>query len=229
MTGLGFVEKFERRLERLVNGAFSKAFKSQIQPVEISSAIKAKMDQAAAVVDKDRILAPNSFHVLLSQADYNRLAQHGSLVTEITKQIGAHVKKQRYQITAELDIKVEPSTTLGLGQIRVSAEGSKTPDIKAVSWKPALDINGKRYIVSKSRTTVGRDASADIQIDDAGLSRTHFAIVWDGSKASIEDLGSTNGTKIAGMKISSQVLSPDTVIQAGRSDFVFRVIASGEN
>ncbi|NBS61171.1 MAG: DUF2662 domain-containing protein, partial [Microbacteriaceae bacterium] len=38
---MGLIENFERRLERFVNGAFSKAFKSQIQPVEISSAIKA--------------------------------------------------------------------------------------------------------------------------------------------------------------------------------------------
>ena len=54
---MGFVENFERRLESLVNGAFSKAFKSQLQPVEISAAIKAKMDVSAAVIGKDRILA----------------------------------------------------------------------------------------------------------------------------------------------------------------------------
>ena len=53
MNALGFIEKFERRLERFVNGAFSKAFKSQLQPVEISSAIKAKMDAGAAVVDRE--------------------------------------------------------------------------------------------------------------------------------------------------------------------------------
>jgi hypothetical protein len=70
---LGFVENFERRLERFVNGAFSKAFKSQLQPVEISAAIKAKMDKGAAVVDRDRILAPNAYSVRLSQADFSRL------------------------------------------------------------------------------------------------------------------------------------------------------------
>jgi len=110
---LGFIEKFERRLERLVNGAFSKAFKSQIQPVEIGAAIKAKLDSAAAVVGKDRILAPNIFKVRLSPTDYSRLKQLGdSLLGEIQKQVASHAKKQRYQFAGELSITVEPRQTL---------------------------------------------------------------------------------------------------------------------
>jgi len=223
---LGFIDTFEKRLERFVNGAFSKAFKSQIQPVEISSAIKAKMDKAAAVVAKDRILAPNSFTVRLSPNDFSRLSQLGSsLQSEIKRQVTSHAKKQRYQFTGELSIAIEPSQTLSLGQIQVSAQGSKAPDLAQVSWTPALEINGEAHVLDKPRTTVGRDSSADIQVNDSGLSRTHFAINWDGSKATIEDLGSTNGTKIASVRIKSQPLPSDTVIQAGRTEFVFRVFA----
>jgi hypothetical protein len=226
MSVLGFIEKFERRLERFVNGAFSKAFKSQIQPVEISSAIKAKLDSSAAVVGKDRILAPNVFVVRLSPADYSRLKQLGnSLLAEIQKQVTAHAKKQRYQFSGELSITVEPSQSLGLGQLQVSASGAKSEDVAQVNWNPALDFNGKRYLLAKPRTTVGRDATADIQVDDTGLSRVHFAINWNGTTATIEDLGSTNGTKVGGRKVSSEAIAADTAINAGRTDFVFRIIA----
>lgn len=230
---MGFIEKFERRLERFVNGAFSKAFKSQIQPVEIGAAIKAKLDSSAAVIGKDRILAPNIFKVRLSPSDYSRLKQLGdSLLSEIQKQVTSHAKKQRYQFSGELSITVEPSQSLGLGQLQVSATGAKTEDVAQVNWNPALDFNGKRYLLAKSRTTVGRDASADIQVDDTGLSRVHFAINWNGTSAAIEDLGSTNGTKIGGRKITSETLPADTAISAGRTDFVFRIVAkssSGDN
>lgn len=228
---LSFIDRFEKRLERFVNGAFSKAFKHQIQPVEISSAIKAKMDGTAAVVAKDRILAANSFTVRLSPTDFSRLKQLGdSLQGEIKRQVSSHVKKQRYQLSDDLAIAIEPSQSLTVGQIQISAQGSKAPDLAQVSWNPAIDVAGKRYLLTKSKTTIGRDASADIQINDNGLSRVHFAINWDGANATIEDLGSTNGTKVAGRKISSQAISPDTVIDAGRSEFVFRVIAkSGES
>lgn len=226
---MGFVENFERRLERFVNGAFSKAFKSQLQPVEISAAIKAKMDVSAAVIGKDRILAPNEFRVSLSQPDLLRLNSLGdNLVDEITKQVNAHVKKQRYQLTDVLNISLSSSSTLAIGQIQVAASGSKAAQVANVSWVPALDIAGKRYLLAKEKTTVGRDAVADIQVNDAGLSRTHFAINWDGSNASVEDLGSTNGTSVAGREVKLQSIAADTVIKAGRTEFVFRVVAKNQ-
>ena len=226
---MGFVENFERRLERFVNGAFSKAFKSQLQPVEISAAIKAKMDVSAAVIGKDRILAPNEFRVSLSQPDLLRLNSLGdNLVAEITKQVSAHVKKQRYQLTDELKISLSSSSTLAVGQIQVAASGSKAAQVANVSWVPALDISGKRYLLAKDKTTVGRDAIADIQVNDSGLSRTHFAINWDGANAAVEDLGSTNGTTVAGHDVKLQNISADTVIKAGRTEFVFRVVAKNQ-
>jgi hypothetical protein len=226
---LGLIENFERRLERFVNGAFSKAFKSQIQPVEISAAIKSKMDAGAAVVDRERILAPNSYTVKLSPADYARLRPMGEhLIAEVQKQLLAHAKKQRYQFGGELKIEVESLESLALGQIQVTAS-STASQVASVAWTPALDFGGKRYLLAKARTTVGRDASADLQVNDTGLSRVHFAINWDGSTATLEDLGSTNGTKLAGRVVETQQIPADSTIEAGRTVFVFRVIAKNEN
>lgn len=226
---MGIIENFERRLETFVNGAFSKAFKSQLQPVEISAAIKAKMDVSAAVIGKDRILAPNEFRVSLSQPDLLRLNSLGdNLVAEITKQVSSHAKKQRYQLTDALAISLASSSNLAVGQINVSASGSKAEQVANVSWVPAIDIAGKRYLLAKAKTTIGRDTSADIQVNDAGLSRTHFAINWDGSSATVEDLGSTNGTTVAGLTVKTQSIGADTVIKAGRTEFIFRVIAKNQ-
>ena len=202
---MGFIENFEHRLESFVNGAFSKAFKSQLQPVEISAAIKAKMDVSAAVIGKDRILAPNEFRVSLSEQDLARLKSLGDhLIPEITKQVNSHVKKQRYQLTDALNVSLTPSSTLAVGQIQVAASGSKANQVANVTWVPAIDISGKRYLLAKAKTTIGRDAVSDIQVNDSGLSRTHFAINWDGSNATVEDMGSTNGTSVAGRNVKLQ-------------------------
>ena len=226
---MGFIENFEHRLESFVNGAFSKAFKSQLQPVEISAAIKAKMDVSAAVIGKDRILAPNEFRVSLSEQDLVRLKSLGDhLIPEITKQVNSHVKKQRYQLTDALNVSLTPSSTLAVGQIQVAASGTKANQVANVTWVPAIDIAGKRYLLAKAKTTIGRDAVSDIQVNDSGLSRTHFAINWDGSNATVEDMGSTNGTSVAGRNVKLQEISADTVIQAGRTEFVFRVIAKNQ-
>ena len=70
---MGLLDRFEQRLDRLVNGAFAKAFKAQVQPVEIASALQREMDDRAAVVSRGRTVVPNVFTVDLSEADSERL------------------------------------------------------------------------------------------------------------------------------------------------------------
>jgi hypothetical protein len=219
---LGFLENFEKGLERIVNGAFSKTFKSEIQPVEIAAAIRAEMDSKASILSRDRILAPNTFSVSLATPDFKRMATLGeSLISELTELSTRHAVKQGFQFGAALSIKLVEDQTLNMGQVTVRSASQNTK----VEWMPTLDVAGKRFLLNKAHTSVGRDASADIQIDDNGLSRKHFEILWDGKNAAVRDLRSTNGTMVAGKKIDEVAIADNTLIQAGRSDFTFRVIA----
>lgn len=219
---MSFIENFEKGLERLINGAFSKTFKSELQLVEISAAIKNEMDSKSSILSRDRILAPNSFTVRLSSPDYNRVRALGqTAVDELIEQATKHAKKQNFQFGAGLVIKFAEDPTLPIGRVTVS---SISANLK-VEWQPALEIAGKRYVLSKPRTTIGRDATADIQIGDAGLSRKHFELVWDGNRAGVRDLQSTNGTKVDGRSITEIGITADQVITAGQSTFIFRVIA----
>jgi pSer/pThr/pTyr-binding forkhead associated (FHA) protein len=49
-------------------------------------------------------------------------------------------------------------------------------------------------------------------------------ILWDGAKAQITDLGSTNGTRLDGQRITTSLLAPDNVIEIGRTRILFRVL-----
>jgi hypothetical protein len=219
---VGILDSFEKGLERVVTGAFSKTFKSELQPIEIGAAIKSEMDSKASIVSRDRILAPNAYTVYLSSADFKRMQSLGeSLLFELNDQATRHAQRQKFQFGAGLLINVAEDGSLNLGQVRVA---SNTAAVQ-VEWTPSLEVGGQRYMLTKSRTVVGRDATADIQVNDNGLSRAHFEVLWDGSKAGVRDLGSTNGTKINGRPITEVGIAADTVINAGHSEFVFRVIA----
>ena len=78
---------------------------------------------------------------------------------------------------------------------------------------------------SKSRTVIGRGSDADITIADAGTSRKHVEILWDGERAMVRDLNSTNGTLLDGRKVGEAALPPDSTVTIGRTDIVFRVVA----
>src|SRR5260370_20939848 len=72
-TRLGVLQRFERRLEGMVEGAFARAFKSDLQPVEVASAVQREMDERAAIVAQGRTLVPNDFVVEVSGSDLSRL------------------------------------------------------------------------------------------------------------------------------------------------------------
>ena len=84
---------------------------------------------------------------------------------------------------------------------------------------------GNRHPLVKARTVIGRGSDADITISDAGTSRKHVEILWDGERAMVRDMNSTNGTTLDGRKIVEAALPPDSTVTIGRTDIVFRVVA----
>lgn len=219
---MGFLDKFEKTLENKVTGLFSKTFKSGLEPLEIASAIKKEMDAKASILSRDRILVPNSYLVQLSPQDFERLNNLGEpLIEELSKLCSEHAAKQRFQFGELLDISLSQEPSLALGQLSVVSSSKKLE----VEWVPVLEVAGVTHTLVGAKTTVGRDSTADIQIGDNGLSRKHFEILWDGSSAVLRDLGSTNGVKVQGSKIDQVVLLNGTAFSAGRTQFLFNVIA----
>lgn len=219
---MGLLDSFERGLERAVNGAFAKTFKSGLAPVEITSALRRELDTKAAVVSRERILVPNRFVVRLSTVDHERMAALGPTLTdELVQQVQRHATAQHYSFAGGISIRFEQDPGLSQGMIEVRSENVQGQ----VSWTPVLDINGKRHPITHSRTIIGRGSDATITVDDTGISRKHVEILWDGKRAQVNDLGSTNGSKLNGQPVHQAPLQPDSVIDIGRNRIVFRVLA----
>jgi len=222
---LGLLDNFERGLERAVNGAFAKTFKSGLQPVEITAALRRELDTKAAVVSRDRILVPNKFTVRLGRTDYDRMTGLGpTLIDELTDLVQRHATAQHYSFAGGISISLAEDPRLSQGMVEiesVNVQGS-------VAWTPVLDINGKRYPITHSHTVIGRGSDADITVDDTSISRKHVEILWDGTRAQVNDLGSTNGSLLNGAQVKKAPLAPDSVIDIGRTRIVFRVLAQAE-
>ena len=92
---MGILDSVERGLERAVNGAFARTFRSGVQPVEIAAGLKRELDIGSVVVDRDRVLAPNRFIVRVSSADADRLTRMGgTLERELIGVVTKHAKRQ---------------------------------------------------------------------------------------------------------------------------------------
>jgi len=219
---LGLLDSFERGLERAVNGAFAKTFRSGLQPVEVSSALRRELDTKAVVVARDRILVPNQFTIRLSPADYSTMSEVGpSLIDEFILQVEQHATAQRYSFAGGISIALKSDEKLAEGVVDIDSVSVKG----AVAWTPVLEVDGTMHPLAGGRTIVGRGSEADITVDDSGISRKHVEILWDGKRGQARDLGSTNGSKLNGLKLTKAPLEPDSVIEIGRTRIIFRVLA----
>ncbi len=99
-----------------------------------------------------------------------------------------------------------------------------------VGQKPHLlvtagPLEGREYVVTKFPYTIGSGLMNDLSIADSTVSRRHCEIVTDEhGNLVIHDLGSTNGTSIEGVKVTSARLAPNTEVQLGRTRMIVPVV-----
>lgn len=217
---MGILDSVERGLERAVNGAFARTFRSGVQPVEIASALKRELDIGAVVVDRDRVLAPNRFVVRVSEKDAERLHSVGdTLETELRGIVVKHAKQQNYQLLGDADVEIRADGSLTVGVLEVDASRVEG----AVDWVAVIEVDGVRHELTRGTTTVGRGSDCGIRITDNAASRKHLEIIWDGAAGIARDLGSTNGSKINGQRFREAALVPGIVITIGQTSLRFQM------
>ncbi len=158
-------------------------------------------------VSKDELLAvlwPESFVTEASLA---------GLVAEIRRAIGDDAREPRFVRTVH-----------GFGYA-LSDGATMAPDEGAV----CRVVWGAREIeLEEGENLVGRDPDAAIPIDDPRVSRHHARIVVGAARASLEDLGSKNGTWRMGRRVlSPEALSDGDEIRIGPAVLVFRAFVPG--
>ncbi|WP_409484215.1 FhaA domain-containing protein [Arsenicicoccus dermatophilus] len=125
---MGLFDNLENKLSSMVNGAFAKAFKSSVQPVEIASAIRTAMDDKAAVVGRGRTIVPNLYTVQLSSADYAELSSYAEgLTDELVAAAEEHAESQRYHPAGPLRVVLSQDPQLETGVFKLRPASAKDP------------------------------------------------------------------------------------------------------
>lgn len=225
---MGVLDRFERGVEHLVSAAFAKAFRSEVKPVEIASAVRREMDDRAAPVSRERTVVPNEFVVELAPSDLEHVEQWGAqtLANEMAGAATDHAASQRYAFVGPVDVSFVEDTSLSTGRFHVRSatrRGAVAPATSSVasSRHPIVDIDGQRYLLTGPVTVIGRGSEADIVVDDSGVSRRHLEIRVTPAGVVATDLGSTNGTFVEGHRIDAATLVDGNTITMGRTRLMF--------
>ena len=246
---MGVLQRFERRLEGMVEGAFARAFKSELEPVEVASAVQREMDDRAAIVAQGRTLVPNDFVVEISETDHERLAVYAdSLGIELATLAREYAREQGYSFVGPVRMRFAgvPELTTGTFRIRsgvirgTTVEGgeirrpvSDLPQEEgAFTGRPRLLVSGpdpssdgnvqRTYDLAAPVTMLGRGTDCDLRLVDPGVSRHHAELRVEDDEVVLVDLGSTYGTFVNGQPVRRVVLSVGTRVTLGRTTLVIR-------
>ncbi|MGA8724674.1 MAG: DUF3662 and FHA domain-containing protein [Acidimicrobiales bacterium] len=207
------LQKFEGRLERMVDGTFSRAFKGELQPVEIGRRLTREMDLQRRL-GVHGLIAPNSFTVQLSPRDFDRFDTFvDALIRELEEAAREHARTEDYVFVGPVTVSVVEDTHLRKGRFEIISEVKEGP-----SGLPAASVvtaDGERVVLGPEPVTIGRLPESTIVVNDPNASRRHAEIRRVGNDVVVVDLDSTNGTRVNGATVTERQLSDGDQIVIG--------------
>lgn len=225
------LRSLESKIASLVEGTFSRAFRSEVRPVEIARKLAREMEEHKSA-SLSRTYVPNEYRVYLSPRDRERFADYeDALASELAGYLLEHARSERLAMLSRPVVEFETDDRLGLGEFGIQTR-VVTPD-EAQEYEPAaqesgrtmvyssagrvtgpleersrvrqqtalLVTGGRRLVVRPAGATVGRSRQCDVMLDDPNVSRRHAEIRPRGGSWVLTDLGSTNGSRLNGRKL----------------------------
>jgi hypothetical protein len=207
------MQGFERRLERLVEGSFSKAFRSGLEPVEIGRRMTRTLDAERTMGVDGVPVAPNNIGVYLSPDDFDRFHSFAdALVTELAEVAREHARAEGYHFVGPVTVTLVADDELGAGECDIAAE------IHEGALLGSLVLpDGRRVPLGERTVVLGRMADCDVVIADPRGSRRHAEIRPAGNGFVVADLNSMNGTLVNGTAIREHPLADGDEIRLGNT------------
>lgn len=214
------IRGFERRLERLVEGAFARAFKSGLRPVELGRRLVREMDDNRSVGVRGDTVVPNSFTVALSDSDLTEFeGVQDSLTRELADAAREHARDEGYSFMGPIEIAIEQDDRLRTGAFTITGRM-----VEGVGGSGAGSIvlpSGDRFTLAEAIISIGRHPDSNMVLADPNVSRNHAEIRPQGDRYVVVDLGSTNGSRVNGVRVDTQVLNDGDELQFGNTRMRF--------
>ncbi len=224
---MSIFDRFESVVERGVNSAFSRVFKSGLKPVDITTALRRAMDDNISEMSPDRTIAPNHFTVGLSEDDAEKLhVDLAVLADELASSTTQYAEHQEYALIGPIEVVFDFTDDDEPGKLTIDARSKRGAVAPAIAVSPSaehpiLDVDGEKWLLTEQVTVVGRGSEAHIVVNDPGVSRQHLEFRITPTGVIATDLGSTNGSFVEGHRIDAATLVDGNEIRVGNTKIMF--------
>jgi hypothetical protein len=178
---MGVAKSIEQRLEGLVEGFFTKVFRSGLQPVEVGRRMLREMGEQKTV-SVNRVYAPNEFRVLIGSDDHARFVQmEAGLQREFSEIVLEAAKENRWNLMGMPRITFVEDSSKGKGEFKVEASlaADEGASAQVSTHAPSDDDASKsRAIASDTADRLGVQGSGGVLVvlDDKGNDKERISI-----------------------------------------------------
>ena len=200
---------------------FAIARRRGIRPITIGRQLVATMDDIALNNNGE---VPSTYKVSVSPSNLELLGPTlKPLAHELRQAVTHHANNEGYLLSGEPVISFEHDENLGQHDCIVTPSAISSVPMEQTEIAPVQQDthtlvlqDGARHELSNTRYTIGRQTTCDIVISDNNVSRVHAELRFSNNTWSIEDRGSTNGTRINGnLIVEPTQLTPGDAIGFG--------------
>jgi Protein of unknown function (DUF3662)/FHA domain len=247
---MSMLRSIESKLESLFEGVFGRAFRANVQPVELARKLAKEMDEHRNV-SVSRVYVPNEYTIYLSAGDREQFdGYEEQLRGELADYLSEHARRESYVLVGTPAVRFETDEDLDVGVFGIATRMAQPqgdpsePEVPAgatMVYKPTaqpteaaspvelgvqketavLTWNGARHEIAKRRVVIGRSKDADIRVDDPNVSRRHAEVQQEGATWWLVDLDSTNGVEVQGRRVKRLKLEDGTRFTIGSTEIVF--------
>ena len=208
------LQRFERRLERLVEGGFGKAFRSGLQPVEIGRRLVREIDIGRTLGVRGTVV-PNEFTISVAEDDLDRFdGFRESLVDELCDIAREHARESKYHFVGPVSVALEADPHARIGDLVIDAA-----IVSGAAGAPAALVlaDGRRVQLGEDPVRIGRLPDCAIPLSDSQASRHHAEVRRADRAFVVVDLDSLNGTSVNGVVVHEKELEDGDVITIGET------------
>jgi hypothetical protein len=184
---MSVLRNLESKIAGLVEGTFSRAFRSEVRPVEIARKLAREMEEHKSY-SVSRTYVPNQYRVFLSPRDRERFADYeDALAGELAGYLLEYARRERLALLSRPVIEFETDDRLGLGEFGIQTRVVQPDDVDEVEEPPADDQAGRTMIYSSA----GRVAEP---LEERARSRNQTALLlYAGKRLVVGPTGVTLG------------------------------------
>ncbi len=214
---MGVLQRFERKLEGAVGGAFARLFKGKVHPAEIGRALQREADEQKVVVGEGRVLVPNRYTVTLGEIDHAHLDEwEHQLTSTLAQLLHEQIDDEGWSTFGYVSVAFECDKNLRTGVFDVRSRVD--PDAPGQRLRQA-DPQAPAQPAGQNGSAVHTDQSPAIasqppeQVRQPLLVRHSLVIDGPNTRYPLEE-----GSNIVGRSHDAKVKLPDTGVSRRHVD-----------